>query len=69
MSDAQGQSASAWRQLEGEWAEACEQWHDSTADFFARHYWEPLEAETESFQRALEELMETLRAAQEAVRT
>ncbi len=67
MGDACGQSASAWRQMRAEWDEARESWHDSTTDFFARHYWEPLEDETESFQRGLEELMETLRAARDAV--
>ena len=69
MSDAYGQSASAWRQMRADWGQAREGWHDSTTDFFARHYWEPLEDETEGCLRALEELMEVLRAAQEATRT
>lgn len=57
-------SDSAWRQLEGEWAEAREAWHDSTADYFAAHFWGPLESETERFTRELERLRQVLEMAQ-----
>lgn len=57
-------SYSAWRQLDGEWDETREAWHDSTTDYFAAHFWEPLEGETDRFTRELERLMQTLEMAQ-----
>lgn len=57
-------SYSAWRQLDGEWDEAREAWHDSTTDHFVAHFWEPLESETERFRRELERLMQVLEMAQ-----
>lgn len=68
MNDAQEQSHSSWRQLEHEWSQAQEAWRDSTTEYFANHFWEPLQGETEAYQRALENLLEVLRAAQEAAR-
>ncbi|MDZ7379133.1 MAG: hypothetical protein ONB06_07265 [candidate division KSB1 bacterium] len=68
MSEAQAQSHSSWRQLEHEWSQAQEHWRDSTTQYFARHFWEPLEGETEAYQRALESLIETLQAAQQVAR-
>lgn len=64
MSNAQEQSHSSWRQLEHEWSQAREAWRDSTTEYFANYFWEPLESETEAYQRALASLLETLRAAQ-----
>lgn len=57
-------SYSSWRQLDGEWDEAREAWHDSTTDHFAAHFWEPLESETDRFTQELERLMQTLEMAQ-----
>ena len=68
MSDAQEHSHAAWQQLAYEWGRAQEAWHDSTTDYFATHFWEPLQSETRSYQRALESLSDTLRAAREATR-
>lgn len=65
MSTSEEQSRSAWRQLEHEWAQAQEAWRDSTTEYFAGHLWEPLQGEVEAYQRALEMLSETLRAAQQ----
>lgn len=68
MRDAQEQSHANWRQLQHEWQQAQEGWHDITTACFAAHFWEPLASETKDYLRALNALMETLRAAQDAVR-
>jgi len=64
--DAAGQSHAAWRQLGYEWEQVREAWRDTTGDYFARRFWEPVERETADCQRALEMLLDTLRAAREA---
>ena len=61
MSDLPEQSRSNWRQLEYEWQQTRERWRDSTTDYFASHFLEPIESETQGCSRALETLMETLR--------
>lgn len=64
MSDLPEQSRANWRQLEYEWQQARERWRDSTTDYFASHFLEPIESESQGCSRALEALMETLRQAQ-----
>ncbi len=59
-------AAIAWRILENEWSDSNEQWHDSTSEFFARYYWEPLAFEMAGYLGMLESLQEILHSAQDA---
>ena len=67
MSDLPELSRSNWRQLQYEWQQARERWRDSTTDYFASHFLEPTESETQNCWRSLEALMETLGRAQQEV--
>lgn len=67
MRDAAERSATSWRILEDGWQQTREAWRDSTADYFASRFWEPLADETAAYLRAAEELMAVLRAARDAI--
>lgn len=63
MSSANETTRYAWQSLRQELEEAREHWNDSTTEHFLSYYWQPLEAETERFQRAVENLTYVLEAA------
>jgi hypothetical protein len=67
MRDAAERSETSWRLLEDVWQQSCAAWRDSTAGYFASRFWEPLADETAAYLRAVDELMEILRAARDAV--
>lgn len=68
MEDAQGLSHTNWRQMEFEWRHAQEGWRDSTTEYFRSRFANPLEYEMKSYLQMLDELIETLRQAQDAAR-
>lgn len=68
MSDPQEDSHYHWRQIEYEWHHAQDRWRDSTTEYFDTYCWQPLEHETIAYLHALDQLMESLRAAQEIAR-
>lgn len=57
----------AWHSLRQTLEETCEYWNDVTTEYFLSYYWQPLEAETERFQSALQRLNAVLEAALSAV--
>ncbi len=63
MSSAHETAHYAWQSMRRELETAREHWNDSTTEHFLSYYWEPLEAETEHFRRALENLTHVLEAA------
>ncbi len=68
MAQAEEQSHLAWQIWQEEWSRSREVWNDITADYFQAHFVEPMEGETQTFLRALESLLDTLRWAQEEAR-
>ncbi len=67
MSSARETTYYAWQSLRQELEKTREHWNDSTTEHFLSYYWGPLEADTERFQRALENLTYVLEAALNAV--
>lgn len=63
MSSANETARYAWQSLRQDLAEVREHWNDSTTEYFLSYYWQPLAAETERFQAALEHLSAVLEAA------
>lgn len=53
-------------QLDAAWGKAQEHWDDDMSHHFDRSYWQPLQAETETYLMALGNLMELLSAAERA---
>jgi len=68
MSDPAEDANFFWRRMEDDWARAREGWRDGTTEKFAGQFWQPLESEMGDYLRAVEQLMQVLRAAQEVTR-
>ncbi len=68
MAQAEEQSRWAWQIWQEEWNRSREVWNDTTADYFQAHFVDPMEGETQAFQRALESLLGTLRRARDEAR-
>lgn len=65
MSNKQEMSHSNWRQMEFKWQQAQDGWHDDTTRYFKNRFMDPLDYGMRNYLRVLDDLMETLREAQE----
>lgn len=63
MNSANETARYAWQSLRQELEETREHWNDITTEHFLAYYWQPLEAQTERFQVALESLTAILESA------
>ncbi|MGB9873265.1 MAG: hypothetical protein ACPLYD_16610 [Anaerolineae bacterium] len=66
MDSANATTRYAWQSLRQELERTREHWNDSTSEHFLAYYWQPLEAESERFQQAVDHLTYVLQAALDA---